>query len=962
MTNMKKFFTLLLMVNIAIGSSAQLPTNKLSASIGLGVPITFFSVKSGWVGIYSGALRYSFNKNLSLQAGITANEFNGYPNNPSSTTVTPNYAAKDVVSFRTEVYGLSGTVFYNLHKIKGIDDTKFLPYLSFGAGLLYYKPTASYVNGISSSAIVFGPPARDYQFGLGTRYYINSMLDLYGGAEYHFIESYWMDGAAADQKLDTYLNLYGGVSIKLGAKPWGNLVDWSHKDIKDPKNPKMDYSHWAVDGTFGVPYVFSPVGSDFSGMFGLGIRYSVNTALGIQLNYNGGNLTGSQDVMLTTTKGTGQPIFVKDYNTKIKQFTVRGVFNLRNLTSEPAERTQWNHYASVGAGYMRGTQDITYSDNSTQTGAKIYMDPGIESIIVGYEARKYLANNLDFIVGADFSMNQSKYIDGAYDKGSLNSHIYTHVGLSYKVVKNRDQEHIDWSHSSYKNPVYQPEEYKYTPDGQNLNKFSLGIRLSNLYDLKYTAYDILPSGFNASDPYGLHGPKTKFDIAAGLDLSYFFSPSFSMDLSYDKGKMTGANLTEYYQSNVSLLGWGANYDLKRIIHTADYKLVPYVRVSVSRGAYDAERKFIKDDITFNRTSGKAMVVGFGAGLRYHIDQNWHVNLMSEYMTIHTDAWDGWDYGSGRDQMIKTSLGLRYSFGHGKHIDQIPLSKIKEREYKTDKMIASQNKGGEKQGDKSPGLKNDTRVEKVQSNIDKQINKAVKDLSQLDSLEKQINGINSMDADQDGVPDKYDNCPNVFGLFSNNGCPDITGKTSNNTKAPGTGADNTKAPGTINMGEISKAPGSGKTEPNSKTIDVGKLNSSSQENSALSIGTTTFIYHANDRVKNEVLLEISMVRFALGSTKLTPKAIENLNTVAVVMLNNPGYVLNVFGYTDATGSDAVNMKLAEKRANKVSAYLLSRGVSLDRLKISVMGKVNPIDNNENKVGQANNRRVEFRLEK
>jgi hypothetical protein len=42
-----------------------------------------------------------------------------------------------------------------------------------------------------------------------------------------------------------------------------------------------------------------------------------------------------------------------------------------------------------------------------------------------------------------------------------------------------------------------------------LNRFSLGLKVTNLYDLRYTSYDLLTSGLSASDPYGLNGGKTK---------------------------------------------------------------------------------------------------------------------------------------------------------------------------------------------------------------------------------------------------------------------------------------------------------------------------------------------------------------------------------------------------------------------------------------------------------------------
>ncbi len=458
---MKKIITLFLLLTVTSGAFAQIKLppfaeNKLSASVGLGIPVTFFSVNSSFVGIYTGAIRYSYNKNLSFEAKLTANDFFATTNKTVSplNVVTPGYADVDVVSYLTSVYGIHAVGYYNLHQFMELinhGESNFLPYANLGAGILYYKPSASYVNGYSSSATTFGQPARDYQIGIGTRYYLNSIIDLYGGTEYHFIESYWMDAAAADKKLDQYLNFYAGVSVKLGATPWGNLLDWTHKNIENPKDPKKNYANLAADGTLGIPYLFSPVGHAFSSMLGLGIRYSFSNFIGLQFNYNRGSFGGSQAVATTPTRGTGAPQNVKDYKTRINQFTLRAVFNIRNINSEPVSRVQWNHYASVGGGFIFGNQDVSYSDNSSTTDSKVYNKQGVQNIVVGYEARKYLTSSLDFIAGADYSLNQSRYFDGAYDKSSLNSHIYPHVGVTYKIGTSKDKEHIDWSYGSYNN-------------------------------------------------------------------------------------------------------------------------------------------------------------------------------------------------------------------------------------------------------------------------------------------------------------------------------------------------------------------------------------------------------------------------------------------------------------------------------------------------------------------------------
>jgi hypothetical protein len=453
LTFIRQTTLILLGLLISVVSIAQEATNKWSASVALGVPVTFFSIKSKPVGIYTGAARYSFNKTWSLEARVTANTF--YNNATGNTKKTKlDGTESDILSYRTPVYGLNGIVYYNMHNIFGLNkfpESKWLPYASLGAGYNWYKPSITYANGASKVGTEFGKPYRDFQVGLGTRYFINTNLDLFGGVEYHISETYYLDGfkEAKDPSLDQYMNFYAGVSVKFGAKPYNNLADWSHKNIEKVEESSKVYSKWALDGTIGVPYLFTPVGHSLTGMAGLGLRRSFTSAMGLQVNFVGGRVSGSQDVSGTPKIGT--PEAVKEFSTKLRQFSARAYFNVRNLAGEPSNRRDWNHYAIIGAGYTKAIGDVTYANGTTKNDAALSASPGIQTLVVGYEARKYLTHNFDLIAGLDFAYNQSKYLDHGYNKATLNNNLYIHTGVTYKIGTSKDVEHIDWSYGNYNN-------------------------------------------------------------------------------------------------------------------------------------------------------------------------------------------------------------------------------------------------------------------------------------------------------------------------------------------------------------------------------------------------------------------------------------------------------------------------------------------------------------------------------
>ncbi|MEQ1463851.1 OmpA family protein, partial [Salmonella enterica] len=77
-------------------------------------------------------------------------------------------------------------------------------------------------------------------------------------------------------------------------------------------------------------------------------------------------------------------------------------------------------------------------------------------------------------------------------------------------------------------------------------------------------------------------------------------------------------------------------------------------------------------------------------------------------------------------------------------------------------------------------------------------------------------------------------------------------------------------------------------------------------------------------------------FDTDSTLIKPSFRDTLDRVAQSLVKYPNSLVDVYGHTDSTGSDAYNQTLSENRARAVADYLSSRGVSPQRIRSTGYG--------------------------
>ena len=101
-----------------------------------------------------------------------------------------------------------------------------------------------------------------------------------------------------------------------------------------------------------------------------------------------------------------------------------------------------------------------------------------------------------------------------------------------------------------------------------------------------------------------------------------------------------------------------------------------------------------------------------------------------------------------------------------------------------------------------------------------------------------------------------------------------------------------------------------------------------------------------------------ILFPTNGTTLSAKAKKDLTSFATSLRENPNTNVQIYGFTDNTGSYQVNERVATGRADAVLTYLANSGVAANRLAAQGVPMADYVASNDTPEGRAQNRRVEI----
>ena len=106
---------------------------------------------------------------------------------------------------------------------------------------------------------------------------------------------------------------------------------------------------------------------------------------------------------------------------------------------------------------------------------------------------------------------------------------------------------------------------------------------------------------------------------------------------------------------------------------------------------------------------------------------------------------------------------------------------------------------------------------------------------------------------------------------------------------------------------------------------------------------------------KAVLANAVVYFEYDKFNLTAKSIQALKGVSDLMQKNSKITLSIEGHADERGTREYNLALGERRANAAKDYLMTYGISSDRISVLSYGKERPVDSGSNPLAWSKNRR-------
>lgn len=397
-----------------------------------------------------------------------------------------------------------------------------------------------------------------------------------------------------------------------------------------------------------------------------------------------------------------------------------------------------------------------------------------------------------------------------------------------------------------------------------------------------------------------------------------------------------------------------------------------------------------------------IVIPIGFGVRFRLKDHSTFKLEGALRPTFSDYLDGVSLAGNPDEndwYFTAQIGVTYPFGKNRakaiaktnEKEKEKVAKVKEKK-EADTAEKDKKETNTAEKDKKAKDSKEKEMKDVASDIDKDGTPDADDECLATPGLRSLKGC--PDTDKDGVADPHDDCPDVPGLKTLSGCPDKDndGVADNSDKCP-------DVAGAKNLSGCPDKDGDGIADDDDECPDTP--GTASSRGCPASDRDQDGIADADDRCPDfagpagakgcpdtdkDGIVDIDdkcpgvagkasqkgcpdmpppdkAIYFGVSKNDWFRTSDETMDEVLAVLKNDPSLHATISGHTDESTEGSLS-GLSDVRANKVYDYLVSQGISADRLEFSGFGSSRPIGekskSDDPQLNRQLNRRVEVRF--
>jgi len=129
--------------------------------------------------------------------------------------------------------------------------------------------------------------------------------------------------------------------------------------------------------------------------------------------------------------------------------------------------------------------------------------------------------------------------------------------------------------------------------------------------------------------------------------------------------------------------------------------------------------------------------------------------------------------------------------------------------------------------------------------------------------------------------------------------------------------------------------------------------------AMNIQQDIITISIQDMINEGICIPMNNLFFESGESKLLLSSIPELTRISNMIKKN-NYSIQLSGHTDNVGNTSSNLKLSQDRAENVKKFMVSLGISPEKIVSKGFGSTKPVASNDSETGKAMNRRVEIQF--